>query len=227
MQKNGIEAMLEIIPAILTADVREVEDKLKMVERASERVQIDIVDGVFANNKTIDPSALEFIETDLKLDFHLMTKEPIDWVERCVRGMADRIIGQIERMSDQIAFVGKVQEVGLSVGLAVDLETPISALDPTILTSLDVVLLMAVQAGFGGQKFDPKVLDKIRELDEIRVRDDTPFKICVDGGETLDTVDETHFEGADEIVIGKRIFDGDLSENLRKYQKVAHKINAK
>lgn len=214
--------MVQIIPAILTANVREVEDKLKIVEETCERVQIDIIDGVFANNKTIDPSALEFIETDLKLDFHLMTKEPVDWVERCVRGMADRIIGQIEMMSDQIAFVGKVQEVGLSVGLAIDLETPISALDPTILTNLDVVLLMAVPAGFGGQKFDTRVLDKIRELDKIRARDDSPFKICVDGGETIDTIDETHFEGADEAVIGKKIFTGDLAENLKNYQKAAH-----
>lgn len=214
--------MIEIIPAILTADIREVEEKLKVAEGTCDRVQIDIVDGAFAANKTIDPSALEFIETDLKLDFHLMTKEPVDWVERAVRGMADRIIGQIEQMSDQIAFVGKVAEIGLQLGLAVDLETPVSALDSTILTNLDVVLLMATPAGFGGQKFDPRVLAKIRELDEIRVRDDTPFRICVDGGETISTVDETHFEGADEIVIGKRIFDGDLAQNLVKYQKAAH-----
>ncbi len=215
--------MVEIIPAILTNDIREIEEKLARAEGIVERVQIDIVDGVYAANRTIDPSFLANIETDLKLDFHLMTKEPVDWVERCVRGGADRVIAQIEKMSDQIAYVGKVEEVGLEVGLAVDLETPISLLDPTILTNLDVVLVMAVPAGFGGQKFDTRVLKKIKKLDEIRVRDDSPFRICVDGGETEGVIDETHFAGADEVVVGRRIFEGDLAANIERFQKAAHK----
>lgn len=218
--------MVKIVPSILTNDIREAEDKLRLAEGVVERVQIDVVDGIFANNKTVDPSFFEGIETDLKLDFHLMVKEPIHWVERVARAGADRVIGQIEMMSDQVAFVGKVQETGILIGLAVDIETPVLELDPTILTNLDVVLLMSVPAGFGGQKFAPRVLDKIRKLDEIRVRDDTPFTICVDGGETESTIDETHFEGADEVVVGSRIFKGDLAENIRMFQKAAHKIKA-
>jgi ribulose-phosphate 3-epimerase len=214
--------MVQIIPAILTNDIREIEEKLKRAEGIVERVQIDIIDGQFVENRTIDPSALEKIETDLDLDFHLMTKEPIDWVERAVRGGADRVIGQIEQMSDQLAFVGKVQEVGLSVGLAIDLETPVSAFDPTILNNLDVVLIMAVKAGFGGQEFNLKALEKIKKLDEIRVRDDSPFRICVDGGETLETIDDTHLAGADEVVVGKSLFKGDLAVNIRNFVKAAH-----
>ena len=214
--------MVEIIPAILTNDIREIEEKLTRAEGVVKRVQIDIVDGVFAANRTIDPSFLGNIETDLSLDFHLMTKEPADWVERAVRGGADRIIGQIEKMTDQVAFIGKVAEVGLSVGLAIDLGTPVSALDPTIITNLDVVLVMAVKAGFGGQKFDERALNKIKQLDELRIRDDTPFRICVDGGETEDVIDETRFAGADEVVIGSRIFEGDLGVNLEKFRKAAY-----
>ncbi len=214
--------MVEIIPAILTNDIREIEEKLSRAEGIVKRIQIDIVDGQFAANRTIDPSFLGNIETDLSLDFHLMTKEPADWVERAVRGGADRIIGQIEQMTNQVEFVGKVAQVGLSVGLAIDLATPVSALDPTILTNLDVVLVMAVKAGFGGQKFDERALNKIKQLDELRIRDDTPFRICVDGGETEDVIDETHFAGADEVAIGSRIFDGDLAENIRRFQKAAH-----
>lgn len=217
--------MVEIIPAILTNNFNELEFVVKRCEGVVSRVQIDIVDGVFVNNRTIEPDALGVIDVDLDLDFHLMTKEPIDWVERAVRGMADRIIGQVEMMSDQIAFVGKVAEVGLQIGLAIDLTTPVSALDPTILTNLDVVLVMAVKAGFGGQKFDPRVLGKIKELDELRLRDKTPFRICVDGGETEDIIDDTYFAGADEVVIGKRLFDGDLAENIEKMQKAAHNVS--
>jgi ribulose-phosphate 3-epimerase len=215
--------MVEIIPAILTTDIREVEEKLARAEGLVKRVQIDISDGVFAANKTLEPSALETIETGLSLDFHLMTKEPIGWVEKAARGGADRIIAQIEMMSSQVEFVGKVSEIGLSVGLAIDLETKIEALDPLVLTNLDVVLVMAVKAGWGGQKFDPRALTKVKRLDEIRTRDASPFKICVDGGETLDVIDETHFAGADEVVIGQRIFKGDLTQNLAAFVKAAHK----
>lgn len=216
--------MVEIIPAILTTDINEVREKLARAEGKCRRVQIDIIDGVFVQNRTVDPSVLEMVETDLALDFHLMTKEPALWVERAVRGGADRVIGQIEKMASQVDFVGKVQSVGLSVGLALDIETPVSDLDPTILGSLDVVLLMAYPAGFGGQPFDARVLTKIDVLNEMRARDDTPFRICVDGGETTSTIDDTHLAGADEVVIGKRIFDGDLARNIKLFQEAAHRI---
>lgn len=214
--------MIEIIPSILTNDPKELEEKLKRCEGV-ERVQIDIVDGIFAKNKTIDPSALADLELEPKLDFHLMVKEPVNWVEKCVGGGADRIIGHIEHMRDQIEFVGKVQEVGASIGLAVDLETDIGKLDPVILTNLDVVLVMSVKAGFGGQKFDERALDKIKRLDEIRSRDDTPFRICVDGGVTMENIGRIRKEGVDEVAIGWRIFKGNLKENIKMFQKQAYK----
>ena len=218
--------MVEIVPAILTDNITELESMLKRVDDASDldganvhRVQIDVIDGQFVENKTVDPINMGGIDTNLSLDFHLMVKEPVLWVERCANARADRIIGQIEMMTSQVQFVGKVQEMGLYVGLAVDLATPISKLDPVILNNVDVVLLMAVKAGFGGQKFDESVLDKIKELDEVRIRDKTPFKICVDGGETEETIPETHYAGADEVAIGKRLFVGSISENIERMQK--------
>jgi ribulose-phosphate 3-epimerase len=104
------------------------------------------------------------------------------------------------------------------------LDTPVSLLDPLILNNLDVVLVMAVKAGWGGQEFNSKVIDKIKELDEIRVRDKTPFRICVDGGETESVIDDTHFAGADEVVVGARIFNGNLKENIEKMQTAASTI---
>lgn len=206
--------MVKIVPAILTKDLKEINDKLAKGEGIVDRIQIDIIDGQFVNNKTVEPSSLENIETNLKLDFHLMTKNPIDWVEGCIRGMADRIIGQIEKMDSQIDFIGKVQEVGASVGLAIDINTPVSALDPVIIEDLDVILVMAVPAGFGGQKFDPQSLTKIQELNEIRTRDNCRFLLAVDGGETPETVHQVAAAGADEIVIGNRLFNGNLKENI-------------
>ncbi len=214
--------MIEIIPAILTNNIGELKEKLAICEGIVERVQIDIIDGVFANNKTIDPSVLANIDTNLKLDFHLMVDEPINWVEKCVGLGSDRIIGQIEKMSSQVEFVGKATSAGLKVGLAIDLATPVSKLDPLILNNLDVVLVMSVKAGFGGQKFDPSALLRINELNKIRSRDNTPFRICDDGGITLEWIDDVRREVVDEVSIGKRIFKGDLADNIKKFIKSAY-----
>ena len=178
-------------------------------------------------DKTIDPSVFADLDTNLKLDFQLMVVEPINWIERCVRAGADRIIGHIEHMEDQLEFVGKVQETGSYVGLGVDLATPINKLDPTILTSIDVVLVMSVPAGHGGQEFSDKVIKKIKRLSEIRDRDSTPFKIQVDGGVTVDTIYNVHKIGADEVSVGRRIFEGDLAKNIEKFQRAAHGLEYK
>jgi ribulose-phosphate 3-epimerase len=127
-------------------------------------------------------------------------------------------------MESQIDFVGKVQSTGLYVGLGVDLPTTLDKFDSTILTSLDVVLVMSVAAGFGGQEFNENALKKIGKLDELRARDDTPFKIQDDGGVTLETVYNVHRVGADEVSIGRKIFQGDLANNLEKFQLAAHKL---
>ncbi|MBI4057789.1 ribulose-phosphate 3-epimerase [Candidatus Microgenomates bacterium] len=221
--------MVQIIPSILTGSPKELEEKIRLLEEVRvvdpelcRRIQIDIIDGVFADNKTVLPDVLETIETEILIDFHLMTKEPIDWVERCARGFADRIFGHIEEMSDQVEFVSKVQEVGAKVGLALDLETPVGEIDQTLLTNLDCVLIMSVKAGFGGQQFDPRVLPKIKKLDEIRVRDDTPFLISVDGGVNEEDIKQIARAGADEVIVGESLFKGDVEENIRNLLKAAY-----
>src|SRR3972149_3713432 len=103
--------MVLVVPAILTSDPGELTKFLALVEGVVKRVQVDIIDGDFVENKTIDPEVFEHVDTELLVDFHLMVKEPKNWVERCARAGADRIIGQIEMMSSQEEFVGKVQEV--------------------------------------------------------------------------------------------------------------------
>lgn len=215
--------MIKIVPSVLSNDPAEVRVLLSRCEGVVDSVSIDIIDGKFADNKTIEPSILADFDTTLKIDYQLMVHEPINWIERCVHGQADRIIGHIELMRDQVEFVGKVQEVGLSVGLALDLPTQVYRLDPTILTNLDVVLVMSVPAGFGGQKFDDRALEKISKLDEIRVRDRTPYKIQDDGGITFDRIDDVRLAGVDEVSIGRKLFDGDLKQNIEKFTKAAYK----
>ena len=215
--------MIRVIPSILTNDPNELKEMIAQAEGATDFVSIDIIDGKFADNKTIDPIVLADVDTNLKLDFQLMVNEPVNWVEKCASAGAERIIGHIEEMGDQIEFVGKVQEVGASVGLGIDIETPVSEIDPTILTNLDAVLVMSVPAGFGGQKFDKRALKKVKELGEIKVRDDTPYKIHVDGGISFDNISKIIKAGADEVSVGRRLFEGNLKENIDKFIKAGYK----
>lgn len=219
--------MFEIIPAILTNNPKEFEEKTQALGGLVNRVQIDIVDGVFADNKTVSleavASVIKDLETNISFDVHLMTKDPVDWVERAAGAMAERIIGQIEMMSSQVEFIGKVTETGEKVGLALDLPTPVSALDPAVLNNLDVVLVMSVKAGFGGQEFDEGAVEKIKQLDEIRVRDDTPFKICVDGGINEENIAKVRQAGADEVAIGHSLLGEDIGERLETLRKAAYK----
>ena len=216
--------MVDIIPSILTNDPDEARELIARCEGVVDRVSVDIIDGKFAKNKTIDPSSLFDLDTSLKIDYQLMVDEPIKWVEKCVRAHADRIIGHIEKMSDQVEFVGKVQGVGALVGLALDLPTSVDEIESMILTNLDAVLVMSVPAGFGGQEFNEKVFEKIKKLSEVRSRDDTPYKIQCDGGVTLEEIDGIHSAGADEVSIGRKLFNGDLASNIKKFQEAAHNI---
>ncbi len=207
--------MIKVVPSILTNNPEEARQMLQRCEGVAERVSVDIIDGVFAENKTIEPIVFEDVETNLKIDYQLMTKDPINWVEKCVRGQADRIIGHVEMMSSQLEFVEKVVSVGLKVGLALDLDTPVEKIDKAILNDLDVVLVMSVKAGFGGQVFQDKAIDKILRLKELKEKDSSPYLIHVDGGINKDNLKKVNEAGADEVSIGRKLFEGNLEENIQ------------
>ncbi|MEK7526400.1 MAG: ribulose-phosphate 3-epimerase [Patescibacteria group bacterium] len=210
--------MIKVIPSILSNSPNEVRQMLYQCQDAGvERVHIDIIDGVFTNNKTTDPSVLEEIETTLRYDIHLMVKEPINWIEKCIRAGADRIIGQIEMMNSQQEFIQKIQGFGIDAGLAIDLKTPIGQLDDYLLPDVDLILVMSVATGFGGQEFNTSVLEKIKQLNAIRTSDKTPFKICDDGGVTTQTVDDVAELEVDEVVVGRKLFENDLAQNIQKF----------
>jgi ribulose-phosphate 3-epimerase len=211
--------MIQIIPSILTDDIGEARELLVRCEQVVDRVSIDIIDGKFADNKTIEPGALGVVESDLMFDYQLMTVEPLKWVETCIASQADRIIGHVERMTDQKEFTDRVKESGLSAGLGFDLKTPLGRLNASTLYDLDVVLLMSVPAGFGGQEFRMEVIDKIRKLDKLRLEKRATFKIHVDGGVTSDNISKVSKAGADEVSVGRGLFKGDLKENLERLSK--------
>jgi len=204
-----------VIPAILTNDLDELTALLLKAERATDRVQIDVIDGKFAENETIDPQVLKNISTFLNFDFHLMVDEPVDWIDKCRSGEKNRVIGQIEMMKSQGEFVQKVKERRFLAGLAIDLETPVEKLDEKVLPLVDLILLMSVKAGWGGQEFNLDVWDKIKSAVEMRKKLDADFKITVDGGVTKELISEMAGQGVNEVFVGRRIFEPDLKENLK------------
>lgn len=212
--------MPQVIPSILSDSPDEARALLEMCDSVVSRTHIDIIDGEFSANKTVTPEAFEDELYSTKLDFHLMVREPILWVTRCARANADRIIGQVELMEDQKAFCDEVLSGGCLVGLAIDLDTDISAIDESVFTILDVITVMSVQAGFGGQTFDKRALEKIEKLDYLRREGDYHFSISDDGGVTTENVLKVVSEGSDEVVIGRRLFHGDLSQNIQNFTRV-------
>lgn len=169
--------MVTVIPAILPKTVAELSDKLSLVWSYTPRVQLDVLDGIFTNEKTVGPEVLAQIDTIVTWDIHLMVSEPHSWIERCVIGGADRIFGQVEMMTDPVEFIADSQAEGLAVGLAYDIETPLTNLERYI-NDIDGVLLMSVKAGGQAREFDERVFEKIKEVRKLNKR----VPIIIDGG---------------------------------------------
>lgn len=200
--------MAEIIPSILTADFNDFTQKIRQLSGITDRVQVDFVDGKFAPNQTVSLEAIKTIEEmeKVKVDLHLMVKEPVDWIARSLEILPDRVIAQVEMMADPLEFVTRLAETGVEVGLGIDLDTPLSAVSEEIYHSIDLVLLMAVKAGAGGQLFDRKALEKIKQVSEIVGES---AEIAVDGGLNDETIKLAHKAGAGIFYVGSSFWQAE------------------
>ena len=169
--------MIKIVPAIMSDSLEEFKKELEKVWSVVSRVQVDVIDGKFAERKTIGPEELNMVDTVVAFDVHLMVEKPEEWVSRCAMGGVDRVFGQVEKMEDVVAFVGDVQAEGMAVGLAYGIDTPLDGLKEVI-DNLDAVLLLAVKAGKQGQEFDERVLEKIKKVRELSKK----VILVIDGG---------------------------------------------
>ncbi|OGM31139.1 hypothetical protein A2630_01565 [Candidatus Woesebacteria bacterium RIFCSPHIGHO2_01_FULL_44_10] len=213
--------MVDVIPSILTADPVEAQEMLLRAEKAAKRISIDIADGEFAANKTIDPTVFAQISVSADLDFQLMVKEPVNWIKKCVDSGADRVVGHVEMMNDQDEFVGELNNLGVASGLALDIDTPVEEIVPGLLGFISVIYLMSYPAGVGGQPFDSRVLDKVRELKKARENGERNYRIHVDGGINEKTVVKVAKAGADEVSVGRSLFAGDMLEKINKLKEAA------
>ncbi len=209
MNENG-----EIIPTILTNDLEELRRRIERVRGFLRKVQVDIVEGRFVGQKSLEIEALAGVAEikEMGVDLHLMVERPEDWVERCLEVFPELIIAQVEGAVKLPEFVEKVIESGTKVGIALDLETPVEAVPEEIYTQCDLVLVMSVLAGRSGQEFQPKVLEKIKKVKEM-VGD--LVDIGVDGGLNEKNISYCRQAGANVFYVGNSFW---LAEDLeRKY----------
>ncbi len=214
---------MEIIPSILTDEVDLVFEQVEVCKESGlvHRLQLDVIDGMFADNITIFPSDLMGISfANLKIDIHLMTQDPMDFVHE-LRDMKKYVpvgvvLGQVEQMHSQKKFLKEVKKNGWQAGLSLNLHTPLEAIDDEVWEFLDAVQIMGVKAGFSGQQFSTTALNMISELNDYIMDNDLDIEIIVDGGVTLDNLDEVASFGADAVVVGSALWQSrDFKE---KYQ---------
>lgn len=197
-----------IFASILASDFGQLRREVEAAEAAgAAAIHVDVMDGHFVPNISFGIPILEAVRraTDLPVDVHLMIDNPAEYVEAFRRAGADNMTFHIEAVSDPRPLLDKIRSLGASAGLAFNPPTPLSAIE-TSLPYCDLILVMSVMPGFGGQEFEPVALEKLRTL---KARADVTALLEVDGGVTVETIGACAQAGTDLFVAGTSIFHED------------------
>ena len=214
--------MKKIAPSILSADFSRLGDELRDVEKAgADVIHVDVMDGHFVPNITIGPLVVQGLKklTSLPLDVHLMIQEPERYLEAFAQAGSDWITVHAEVCPRLRQVVKKIRRLNVRPGIVLKPATSLKALYP-VLEDIDLVLLMSVNPGFGGQPFIPSTLKKISRLRKIVDQNQYPLEIEVDGGIKIENIGEVSRAGADIFVVGTGIFKTeDYRETVWKLRK--------
>jgi ribulose-phosphate 3-epimerase len=200
-----------IAPSILSADFARLGDEVKAVEEGGAGlIHFDVMDGHFVPNITIGPAVAAALRnvTKLPLDCHLMISEPDRYIEDFIEAGAEMISIHVETTPHLHRSLSHIQELGAKAGVVLNPATPLSAI-VEVLDTVDFVLLMSVNPGFGGQKMIPAVLEKVSALRHRIDSGGLSARIEIDGGVTVDNLETVAASGADIIVAGSSIFHSD------------------
>lgn len=212
--------MYKLAPSILSADMGNLERDIKMIDNAgTQYIHIDVMDGMFVPNISFGFPILKAVRkvTDKVLDVHLMIENPDRYIDEFYHAGADIICVHAEACTHLHRTIQHIKQLGAKAAVSLNPGTPLSAID-FVLEDLDMVLIMSVNPGFGGQKFIPSSLRKIKELKEmITARGLNHIDIEVDGGVTLDNVKDVKEAGANIFVAGSAVFNGNAKENVEKF----------
>lgn len=212
--------MLEIAPSILSADFAKLGEDIKTVEQAGIKyLHIDVMDGLFVPSISFGMPIISSIRkiTDMVFDVHLMIENPERYIEEFAKCGADIITVHAEACKHLDRVVTQIKEAGCKAAVALNPATPLSAIE-YVLDKLDMVLIMSVNPGFGGQKYIPYSTEKIKGLKKMIDEKGLSVLIEVDGGVNADNVAEVTEAGVDIAVMGSAVFNGDIEENIKKVQ---------
>ncbi|HVI08296.1 MAG TPA: ribulose-phosphate 3-epimerase [Candidatus Binatia bacterium] len=216
--------MIALAPSILSADFARLGEQVRAAcEGGAGVIHVDIMDGHFVPNLTIGPPVVKSLRkvTDLPLDCHLMIENPDDFIPAFAEAGADWISVHQEAVVHLNRTLHHIKDHECQAGVVINPATPVETLSE-VLGLVDFVLVMSVNPGFGGQKFIPSSLRKIRQLAEIRSRQNLNYRIEVDGGVALDTIADVVRAGAEILVAGNAVFGhGDPTRNAEALLKAA------
>lgn len=215
--------MGKLAPSILSADFSKLGEQVALISKAgADYVHVDVMDGHFVPNISFGAAvmkSLNKIETS-PYDVHLMIENPDDYIADFVTDKTEFIVVHQEAVRHLHRTVQNIKSHGVKAGVSINPATPVSTLE-CILGDVDLVLVMSVNPGFGGQKFIPGALDKIRQLDEIRREKGYSFEIEIDGGVTLDNAKEIFDAGCDIAVAGSAVFGAeDIAKRVEEFKQL-------
>jgi ribulose-phosphate 3-epimerase len=217
--------MIKISPSILASDFSRLGEEISRVERAgADMIHLDVMDGHFVPNLTIGPPVIKSLRgvTSLPFDVHLMIDNPERYIEAFVDAGADSISVHVEKNSHLHRTIEMIKHFGCRTSVVLNPATPLNTLE-MVLDEVDMVLLMTVDPGFGGQHYIEGMTRKVRELKHMAVQRGLGFDIEVDGGIDLDNIHEVTEAGANVIVAGSAIFNApDIAEMIRSLRQKAY-----